>query len=68
MIVPDTIKHVGDAVSISAIVATLIGWLPHIAALLTVIWSVVRIYNEILDSQIKRKQKKKLDEQSSITS
>ena len=63
---PDTIKHVGDAVSVSAVVATLIGWLPHIAAILTIAWSVIRIYNETLESQIKRKQKKRLDEQSGI--
>ena len=37
-------KQVGDALSISAIVATLVGWLPAIAALLSIIWTAIRIY------------------------
>lgn len=37
-------KHVGDALSIAGVVATLAGWLPAIAALLSIIWSGIRIY------------------------
>lgn len=39
-------KNVGDALSISTAVATLAGWLPSIAALLTIVWTIMRIVNE----------------------
>lgn len=55
MILPDSLKQVGDAASIGTIVATLAGWLPSIAAALTVVWTLMRIYNEFLDSRIKKK-------------
>jgi len=32
------IKHMVDTVSLTTIVATFVGWLPHIAALLSVVW------------------------------
>lgn len=38
------VKNVGDVVSVGTVVATLIGWLPHISALLTVVWLGIRIY------------------------
>lgn len=37
-------KTVIDVASVSAIVATLAGWLPAIAALLSIVWSAIRIY------------------------
>jgi chromate transport protein ChrA len=40
----DHIKHLLDAISLSAMVATLVGMLPHIAALLSIIWTLLRIY------------------------
>ncbi len=55
MIHPDSIKTVGDAASIGTIVATLVGWLPSVAAALTIVWTLFRIYNEVLDSRIKKK-------------
>ncbi len=42
--VTTAIKTVVDAVSVSTAVATIAGWLPAIAALLTVIWTGIRIY------------------------
>lgn len=38
------IKHFFDGLSIVGTIATLAGWLPHIAALLSVIWGAIRIY------------------------
>lgn len=61
MQISDSARTVGDAVSISTVVATLAGALPHIAALLTVVWCLLRIRNEWLEAKIKRK---KLNEQS----
>lgn len=37
-------KPLIDAASIAVGVSTLLSWLPHIAALLTVIWTMIRIY------------------------
>lgn len=40
----EQIKHTGDALSIGTVVATLAGWLPSMAALATLIWTGIRIY------------------------
>lgn len=40
----EPIKHVIDALSIGAAVATFFSWLPDIAALLSVIWLILRIW------------------------
>jgi hypothetical protein len=37
-------KAVMDVASIGTIVATLVGLLPHLAALASLIWSCIRIY------------------------
>lgn len=37
-------KSVLDGMSIGTIVATFLGWLPHVATLLSVIWVAIRIY------------------------
>lgn len=33
-----------DTVSIGALLGTLLGWLPHIATVLTVVWMAIRVY------------------------
>ena len=38
------LKPAGDILSIGVVVATLASWLPSIAALLTIIWTLIRIY------------------------
>lgn len=40
----DHAKHIIDTISITGVVATLAGWLPAIAALFSLIWSIIRIY------------------------
>lgn len=40
----DHAKHVGDALSLGAAFAALVGWLPAIAAALSIVWTVIRIY------------------------
>jgi hypothetical protein len=37
-------KHVGDAVSIATVAGTLMEWLPAVAAVLTIVWTLIRIY------------------------
>ncbi len=40
----EALKHVGDALSISVVVATIAAWLPAVAALFSIIWTAIRIY------------------------
>lgn len=40
----DTVKHVTDALSVATVVGTLMNVLPAIAALFTIIWTAIRIY------------------------
>ena len=43
MRIEDT-KHVVDGLSIGSAVGTLFGYLPSVAALFTIIWTAIRIY------------------------
>ena len=40
----ETAKHVVDALSIGTVVATLAGILPSVAAIFTIVWTGIRIY------------------------
>jgi hypothetical protein len=42
--VSETTKHVGDAVSVVTVIGALMQWLPALAALFTIIWTAIRIY------------------------
>ena len=37
-------KTVMDGLSISTMIAALVGWLPAVAAFLTIIWTAIRIW------------------------
>lgn len=40
----DTVKHWGDGLSVLTVVGTLADMLPSIAAILTIVWTGIRIY------------------------
>jgi hypothetical protein len=40
----ETAKAAGDALSIFTVLATLAQWLPAIAALFTIVWTTIRIF------------------------
>lgn len=40
----ETLKHIGDALSVSVVVATLAAWLPAVAAFFSIVWTGIRIY------------------------
>ncbi len=40
----ETTKHVGDALSVATVLATLAQWLPSVAALFTIVWTGIRIW------------------------
>jgi hypothetical protein len=41
--IPNGLKHLADALSITTLLGTLAQMLPHIAAALTIIWTAIRI-------------------------
>jgi hypothetical protein len=50
-------KHVGDAVSVFTVLATLAAWLPPLAALFTIVWSSIRIWeSKTVQNWIKRRR------------
>lgn len=51
-------KGVMDALSISTGVAAFIGWLPAIAAILTIVWTAIRIYETKTIQNILKAEKK----------
>ena len=40
----DTTKHIVDALSFMTVLGTLVDMLPSIAALFTIVWTAIRIY------------------------
>jgi hypothetical protein len=40
----EAMKSAGDVVSISVVVGTLTEWLPAVAAIISIIWGLIRIY------------------------
>lgn len=40
----DTVKHAIDALSIMTVLGTLMNFLPNIAAIFTIVWTGIRIY------------------------
>jgi len=42
--IPEGAKHLADAISVTAMLGALFQMLPNIAALLTIIWTGLRIY------------------------
>jgi hypothetical protein len=40
----DSAKHAGDLVSLGVVFATIADWLPSVAALLTIVWTLIRIW------------------------
>jgi hypothetical protein len=40
----ETTKHIVDALSVATVVGTLMEMLPAIAALFTIVWTAIRIY------------------------
>ena len=48
-------KHLIDGVSVATVMGTLMSWLPAIAALFTIIWTAIRIYEtKTLQGWLKR--------------
>jgi len=50
------VKAAGDVVSLSVVVGTLANWLPAIAALISIIWGAIRIYETDTVQRMLRKK------------
>lgn len=58
----ETGKHVGDAVSIVTVVGTLAQVLPSIAAIFTIVWTSIRIFEtETIQKLLGKKPKENKD-------
>jgi hypothetical protein len=53
----DAVKHTVDAVSLFTVVGTLMQWLPAVAALASIIWTCIRIYETKTVQKLLRKDK-----------
>ena len=40
----DSAKNAGDFVSLGVVLATIADWIPAVAALLTIVWTAIRIW------------------------
>jgi len=60
----ETAKHVVDALSIMTVVGTLVELLPSIAALFTIVWTLIRIWEtETVQNLFGRKGNKDAEQQ-----
>ena len=41
---PETTKYMIDALSLATVLGTIMNWLPAVAAVFTIIWTLIRIY------------------------
>jgi hypothetical protein len=56
----EQLKHLGDALSIGTVLGTIAGYLPAIAALVTIIWTGIRIWEtRTVQQWLKRRKEKK---------
>ena len=57
---PDGIKVIMDAASVGGILGTLLGAIPHFAALASLVWFCIRIYQEpTVQTYLQNRNKKK---------
>ena len=56
----ESTKHILDFASIFTAVGTVLQWLPYLAALFTIVWTGIRIYEtETVQTVLKNRQAKK---------
>lgn len=61
--ISESTKHAIDTISVATVLASLTAWLPPIAALISIIWGCIRIYEtKTVQGMLKRRASKKSDE------
>lgn len=58
----DHIKHIADGISFGVAITTLAGWLPPIAALVSILWIGFQFYHSVPMTQWRADRKKAKDE------
>lgn len=53
----ETAKQAGDVLSLSAVSAVLLGWLPVLTAAVSLVWVTMRIYDTYLTIILKRRER-----------
>jgi hypothetical protein len=60
----ETAKHVVDALSLVTVVGTLVQLLPAVAALFTIVWTAIRIYETATVQKLLGKEKPNEEDES----
>jgi hypothetical protein len=60
----ETAKHVVDAMSLVTVVGTLVQLLPAVAALFTIVWTAIRIYETATVQKLLGKEKPNEEDES----
>ena len=63
----DDTKHLLDYASIFTAVGTLLSWLPHLAALFTILWTGIRIYETKTIQKVVANRKAKKERKKALT-
>ena len=50
----ESTKHTGDLLSLGVVLATIADWLPSVAALLTIVWTAIRIWETRTVQRLRR--------------
>ena len=61
--VDDVTKHTIDAVAVGTTVGTFFGWLPEVAAIFTIIWTGIRIWETATMRSLTGRQQKEADDE-----
>ena len=57
--IPEETKHTVDVLSLATVLGTLAAWLPPLAALVSIIWGLIRIYEtQTVQRWVTRRQAK----------
>lgn len=55
--VPDTAKALGDLVSFAALLGSLVSMLPAVASVLTIVWTLIRIFETATVQAVVKRRK-----------
>lgn len=58
-LITNNTKHAVDVISVATVLGTLTTWLPPIAALLSIIWTVLRIWEMVTGKSLSERRHKK---------
>ena len=55
--IPEQVKLIGDGAAVGLSVAAILQWIPHVAAVVSLVWALMRCYSEYLDIKAKRNKR-----------